>query len=85
METLSPTRELARLILHVRPGLGSGGRYPWVSEPTHCLHANEVGPPCLFCSALARTAYVTSLPVTLPDSLIPGGALSKAGLFVPKK
>lgn len=41
--------------------------------------------PCLFCSALARTAYVTSLPVTLPDSLIPGGALSKAGLFVPKK
>lgn len=27
----------------------------------------------------------TLLPVTLPDSLIPGGALSKAGLFVPKK
>lgn len=78
MEILNPTRELARLILHALPGLGSGVLTVG-DEPTHsACAANETEPPSvLFCSVLfcsARSLVLIHLPVPLPASLIPGGA-----------
>lgn len=81
METLNPTRELARLILHVLPGLGSGALICGFPSPlTLCMQMRW----SLFCSELG-SEQLTSLPVTLPASLSPGGAPSKAALPLPKK